>query len=140
MFVTAFVPLNVDILSHELFKSQHRTWRTKSLSCLFGNIFLQGKSLKPNASACPNPTMMVFKWFFRRLFNWQSQIILLLYHLKYHRRICVQYWKQILLWHFWWCDRKMIIVCQLKWHLKNYLETLIVGFGQADGRWTENYY
>ena len=35
MFVTAFVPLNVDILSHELFKSLHRTWRTKSLSCLF---------------------------------------------------------------------------------------------------------
>jgi hypothetical protein len=26
----------------------------------------------------------------------------------------------------------MIIVCQLKCLLKNYLETLIVGFGQAD--------
>ena len=31
MFITAFVPLNVDISSHELFKSLHCTWRTKSL-------------------------------------------------------------------------------------------------------------
>ena len=34
LIVTAFVPLNVDILSHELFKSLYRTWRTKSLLCL----------------------------------------------------------------------------------------------------------
>ena len=59
-------------------------------------------------------------------------IILLLYHLKYHRRIFIQYWKQILLWYFWSCGRRMIIDCQLKSLLKNYLENLIVGFGQAD--------
>merc|ERR1711997_385335 len=44
MFVTAFVPLNVDILLHELFKSLHRTWRTKSLSCLLVEMLMQKNS------------------------------------------------------------------------------------------------
>ena len=59
----------------------------------FTECYIQASfySLKPNTSACPNPTMMVFKQFFRRLFNWQSMIILLLYHLKYHRRIHIQH-------------------------------------------------
>ena len=57
-------------------------------------------------------------------------IILLLYHLKYHIRICIQYWKQILLWC--WYFRRMTIDCRLKSLLKNYLETVIVGSWQAD--------
>ena len=72
MFVTAFVPLNVDILSHELFKSLHRTWRTKSLSCLFlldstiyPNILLvlrlrqgHGEQLKNVCKACSNSLLI----------------------------------------------------------------------------------
>ena len=34
-----------------------------------------------------------FLW---RLFNWQSKSIHLLYDLKYHGRLCIQYWKQTL--------------------------------------------
>ena len=43
--------------------------------------------IKPNKFAYPNPTMTVSKKFLKRLFSWQSMIVLLPYYLKYHRRI-----------------------------------------------------
>ena len=47
-------------------------------------------TVKPNISNCPNPTMTVSIKFFKRLLSWHSMIVLLPYHLKHHRRICIQ--------------------------------------------------
>ena len=72
--------------------------------------------------------------FFRRLFSWQSMIVHLQNHLKYHRRVCFQYWIQSLLWYFRWYSRWMLLDCQLKSRLlKNYFKTIIVEFGKVDG-------